>query len=121
DEALDFEAVRAQEIDPVAVTKLELDFARVGPLDLAQPELRSDELLAHTVHGHAERADDRIAEEDQAPARSEQSRRLRNPAIRVGPERGSVLGVDDVERRIGKRHVLADRFDQWKLDPGLLL
>src|SRR6266498_4306595 len=41
DETLDLEPVRAQQVDPVAVTELELDLACVRPLDLAQLELGS--------------------------------------------------------------------------------
>ncbi len=53
-EALDLEPVRAEKVDPVAVTQLELDLARVLPLDLPQLELGSRELGTYAASGEWE-------------------------------------------------------------------
>ena len=48
DQPLDLEAVRTQQVDPLAVTEMELD-AAFRPLDPAQAELRPPERLAGLV------------------------------------------------------------------------
>ena len=121
DETIELEIVRSEEIDPFAVTELELDLVGIGPLDLVQAGLRPHELLAHTLEGHAENRDRRVGEEDQTPAGPKQTRRLRNPAVRVGPEGRSVLRESEIEGRVRQWHVLTDRLDQRELDPGLVL
>src|SRR3954463_8454793 len=48
DETIDLEIVRTEQIDPFAVTELELDPVVTRPLDLVQPGLWPHELLPHT-------------------------------------------------------------------------
>jgi len=102
DEIEDLEAVRAQEPHPVAVAELELDLeVGLAPLEPVQPELGSLQrlgrrpLASRTQHGQG-----RVPQEDQLAARTQQPRRLRDPLVRVTPNRGAVLGMDEVERRV---------------------
>src|SRR3954470_401531 len=121
DETLDLEAVLVQQVDPLAVAEMELDLLRVAPLDATQVALRPQQTFGRAVEIHAERDERRAAQEDQPPAGSQEARRLRDPAVRVGPDRGAVLGVHHVERLVGKRNILAVRFDQGEIEARLLL
>ena len=90
--------------------KLELDLAGVGPLDPVEPALGPLQLLAGAGLEPLAEDDERgVAQEDQPAARAQQPRRLRDPAVRVGPDRGAVLGESEVERRVRKRDALARR------------
>src|SRR5437764_7679945 len=100
---------------------MELDLLRVAPLDAVQAALRALQPLGRAVEIHAERHERRVAQEDQPPAGSQEARRLGDPAMWIRPDRGAVLRVDDVERLVGKRNVLAVRFDQGELETRLLL
>src|SRR3954464_8733111 len=93
DETLDLEAVLVQQVDPLAVAEMELALLRVTPLDAAKVALRAQQTFGRAVEIHAERDERRTAQEDQPPAGSQEARRLRDPAVRVGPDRGAVLGV----------------------------
>src|ERR1043166_9514038 len=55
------------------------------------------------------------------PHLTQQPARLRNPAIRVGPDRCAVLGECEVEARIRERHGLAARLHERELEPVLTL
>ena len=50
------------------------------------------------VVGGTEEHERRVAEKDELPAGPQQARRLRNPLVRVGPDRGAVLREDRVAR-----------------------
>src|SRR3954468_5953270 len=121
DETLDLEAVLVQQIDPLPVTEMELDLVRVAPLHPVQPALGPKQTLRRALEVHAQRDERGVAQEDQPSAGARQPRRFRNPAKRVSPDRRAVLGVDDVERLVRKRHVLAIRLDQRELETGLPL
>ena len=69
----------------------------------------------------AERVENRVAEEDQPPARPQQPVRVRDPDVRVAPDGGAVLREDEVERGVRQRRVLGARVDQRELEPVLLL
>ena len=64
----------------------------------------------------AERVENRVAEEDQPPARPQQPVGVRDPDVRVAPDGGAVLREHEVERRVRQRRVLGARVDQRKLD-----
>src|SRR5436190_2391351 len=121
DETFDLEPVRTKQVDPVAVSEVKLDLVRVRPLVLAQSELGTHELLAHAFHRHAKRADSRVGQEHETPTGSEKARGFRNPAIGVRPQRGAVLGENEIEGRIRKRDVLSHSLDERKLDAGFAL
>jgi hypothetical protein len=104
------------------VRELELDFAGVGPLDPVESALGTLQLLAGArLEALAEDDEGGVAEEDQPAAGAQQPRRLRDPPVRVGPDRGAVLREGEVERRVRKRDALADTLEQRELEPELPL
>src|SRR5436309_14058855 len=124
DEIQHLEAVRAQQPDPVAVTKVELD-APLGafPLEAMHAEVGAQQPLLgrqFLVRG-AEDHERPVRQADQVTPGTEQARGLGNPPVGVGPERGAVLGDGEVEAFVGKRDRLSARFDQRELEATLVL
>jgi hypothetical protein len=94
----------------------------IGParvLDAIHAAQRSLELLRQPVLVSAEEEQRRAAHEDEAPARTKEAVGLRYPAVRVGEQRGSVLRVCEVKRRVGQRHVLCERLNERKVQAEL--
>src|SRR4029077_13538738 len=122
DQVEDLEAVRTQEPDPLAVWEVVLD-ALVRPLEAVHPELRTLQRLhrGDVLVGRAENDERGVAEEDELAARTQQPSRLRDPAVRVGPDRGAVLGDDEVEGLVRQRHVLSERLHEFEPEPETLL
>ena len=90
------------------------------PVQPIHPELRALELfLGLSDIGKAEHHEGRVTEENEPPIGSQETRGFGNPPIGVGPERGAVLRVNEVERGVRKRHVLGEGLDQRKDDPEL--
>ena len=54
----------------------------------------------------------RVPQKDELATRPQQPGRLRNPLVRVAPDRCAVLRYRQIERRVRKRHVLRVRLDQ---------
>ena len=61
---------------------------------------------------------ERVAEREQ-PARPKQPRDLGHGPVRVGEGHRPVVAEDDVERRVGQRHLLGAALDQREVDAGL--
>src|SRR5262249_41971978 len=61
----------------------------------------------------------RVAEEDEAAAGAEQARGLRDPAVRVDPDRRAVLGDDEVGRGVGQARLAGVALDEGELDTRL--
>src|SRR3954447_18507870 len=122
DQVEDLEAVRTQQPDPVAVREVVLD-ALVRPRKAVHPELRTLQCLhrGDVFVGRAEDDERRVAEEYELAGRTQQTSRLRDPAIRVGPDRRAVLRDDEVEGRVRKRHVLSERFHELEPEAETLL
>src|SRR5262249_41793141 len=97
--------------------------ALIRPLEAVHPELGTLERLhrSDVLVGGAKDDERRVAEEDELTALTEQPRRLGDPAIRVGPDRGAVLRDDEVERCVCQRHVLSERLHELEPEPKALL
>ena len=95
----------------------------LGPLDSAQPELRTLERLPGGLLavGRAEDGHDRVAHEDQATARPQQPVGLRDPEPGVAPDRRAVLRERQVEGLVAERHRLGARVDERELHAVLAL
>src|SRR5439155_26576514 len=93
DERLDLQAVGAEEADPLTVRQVELDGAVVRPLDAVQAEQVARQPIRRLlgVVGRAEQAQQPALEEDEHPARSQEARRLGDPAIGIAPDARAVL------------------------------
>ena len=102
---------------------MELDPGITGPLDSPHAEGRAEETLAGgaVLGRHAEREEDGIHEEDQLAARSQDTRRLGDPAIRGRPEAGAVFRDRQIERLVAAGHALGVGFDQRELETVLAL
>src|SRR5439155_23878977 len=103
DQALEFEAVLAQQVDQRAMREVELDAAALldRPFEPVHAELRTLQLLLHNTNvRRAEHGERRVTEENELPARSQQPRGLRNPLVRIGPDRRAVLRMHEVERGV---------------------
>ncbi len=94
---------------------VKLDAVAVWPFEPMHPEVvaqhggvRRDGLVVI----RAEHQQSRVAKEDQVATRSQHPRRLRNPAIRIGPDRGAVLGEHNVKRPVPEREMLCDAVDK---------
>ena len=55
----------------------------------------------------------------ESPAGTQQARRLRDPAVRVGPVARAVSGEREIEALVRERHILGARLHERELDPGL--
>ena len=86
---------------------LEAPFAVAGP---SASDLRRGE--------HEQR---RVAEEDQLPVGTEQPSGLRDPSIRVAPDRRAVFADRQIEARIGEWHGLCAGLDQREVQIVLVL
>src|SRR5205814_3209659 len=105
-----------------AVREVVLD-AAVRPLEAVHPELGPLQRLGGrlVVVRRAEDHERRVAEEDELAAGAQESRRLRDPLVRVGPDRRPVLGDREIERRVRQRYVLAERLDELEPETELLV
>ena len=123
DEVDDVEAGAPEQAEELAVRQLPLDADLVGPLEPAEAPLRALERLAgrRLLVGRAEDRERAVAEEPEAPAGPQQPMRLGQPAVRVAPDAGPVLGHGEVEALRRERDVLGARLDERELEPELLL
>ena len=102
--------------------QVKLDLASVRPVDPIQTALWPlQPLVRRALEALAEDDERRVPQEDQPPTRPQQARRLRDPAVGVGPDRRAVLGQGEVERGVRQRDVLPHCLDERKLEPELLL
>ena len=117
DEVFDLEPARAQEPDHLAVGESELDPidlpVLVVPLCAVHPEEVAVELelgWGFIVVLRVAEQQQRVApEEDEPTARSEQPGRLRDPAVRIAPDGGAILGEGEVEALVPERRTLGVR------------
>ena len=107
DQVEDLEAVRAQQADPVAVREVVLD-AAVRPRKRCIPNCGRCSVSSPAASSSRRAEDDerRVAEKDELAAGPQEPRRLGDPLVRVGPDRGAVLRDGEVERGVGERDVL---------------
>src|SRR4029450_4164946 len=114
DEVFDLKPVRAEEPDRLAVREAELDAVDravlVMPLGPMHPEevpveleVRGGGVVALRVTGQQQGVP---AEEDQPSARPQQPGRLRDPPVRVAPDRRAVLGQPEFEALVVERRAL---------------
>ena len=105
--ALDLEPALAQQPNPLAVRKLELDalvLVRTTRADAARTAAGASCSPTFPVVGSAEDRQRRVPQEDELATRPQQPGRLGNPLVRIAPDRGAVLREREVERRVRKRH-----------------
>src|SRR5215211_1426505 len=118
EQPLHLEAAPVQDVHEHSDRRLELHLARVRPLDTEEPTLWALKRLAGgAFEASAQREQRRVAEKDEPATGAEEARRLRDPAVRVGPDRGAVLGYREVERRIGQGNGLADALTGLEVEP----
>src|SRR6185295_8572815 len=91
---VDGEAARAEQGDTLGIGKVELDGAIGGPLEPVQAEVVADEPVGHrgVVVRAAQREDRGVLHEDEAPARTQEPRRLGHPDAGIAPDAGAVFG-----------------------------
>ncbi len=124
DQVQDLEASGAEQAQHVSVAQVELDAAIVGlpHIEAVHPHLRSHQaVLDRSSIWTAENGQGRISQKHQAASRTQQTRGLRNPLVRIRPDRRSVFGHRQVERGIREGYVLSRSFDEWEAETELLL
>jgi hypothetical protein len=123
DQVLNLEAIRTQKTDPVAVAEVKVDGRIVRPLEAVHPEVRAPKLLVRRdlLLLEAEHEDRAVDEEHELAPRSQQPRSLRDPEVRIGPDRRAVLRDDEIERLVRERHRLGARLEQRELEAELHL
>ncbi len=114
-QGLDDETEPAEQPHPVPVRRVELDSAS-RPVHLVGVALASHEpFLREPLAGRdAQRRQQAVGQEDQAPAGTQQSGCLRQPALRVTPCGGSVLADHHVKAPARQRNPLRVRLDERK-------
>ena len=102
DQPLDLEAVRAQQVDPLAVREVELDADPSGHSKRCMPNCGAGRGAPSPAPSSSEQRIDerRVAEEDEPPAGPQEPSRLGDPAVRIDPDRRAVLGDDEVDARV---------------------
>ena len=68
--------------------------------------------MCSSAQRRAERVENGVAEEDQPPARPQQPVGVRDPDVRVAPDRRAVLREHEVEGLVRQRRVLGARVDR---------
>src|SRR3954468_9474913 len=123
DQVLDEEAVLTQEADPLAVAQVKLHAAGAVPLEAVHAEIWAEQLATggNLLVGRAQDHYGAVDEEDEPAARPKQAARLRDPVVRVGPDRRAVFRDREVEAVIRKRHFLGAGLEERKLEPELRL
>src|SRR3954469_17151531 len=120
---LDLEAVLSQHAQHLAVGEVELDRVAVlvVPLDAAEAELRPHQPVGRDQRARrgAHEQQRGVGEEDEPPARPQQPRGLGDPALRLAPQAGAVLGEGEVEARVGERDRLGVALDERELEAVL--
>src|SRR5215475_12250488 len=98
---------------------MELDPRITWPLDAIHPERRPQQPVAGgevVFLRHAQRQEGRVHEENEGAARTQETGRLRDPAIWVSPQARAVLGDRKVEARIGIRDLLGVAVDKREIE-----
>src|SRR4029450_12731925 len=63
----------------------------------------------------------RTTSEDELTARTQKSRRLRDPKLGIAPNRSPKLRQDEVEGGIGKTHMLGVFLEKFEAEPELVI
>src|SRR5712692_9602492 len=107
-EVQNLEAIGAKEPYPLADGQGEIDRLVVGPLQPMQPEVVPDQPVRGRILavGSAQIEEGAILEKDQMAPGPEEPDRLRDPAIRITPYAGAVLGEREIEARVRQRDLL---------------
>jgi hypothetical protein len=113
DEIFDLEPARTQQADHVAVPEMELDGVDdallVAPLEAVHAEVVAMELRVSgrfvIIRRVAQHHEGRARLEHEASARTQDPRGLRDPSVRVAPDRGPVHGDREVEAPVDERRM----------------
>src|SRR5215467_6091830 len=119
----ELEAVGTQKPHPIPDGKRELHRAGVRPLEPMQAEGVPPQTLRRraVVVGQAQGEEGAVLEEDEVPARPQEPRGLRHPAIRIAPEARPVFRQREIEAGIGQRHTLRVAVEKGKVETVLFL
>src|SRR4029434_2542858 len=99
--------------------QVELDAGIAWPLDPMHSEGRPQQSVARgevVFLRHAQREEGGVHEENEGAARTQETGRLRDPAIRVRPQARAVLRDREIEARIGIWYLLGIAVDQRQLE-----